>query len=245
MAHICLPLCTLAQQPEKHNFIVCDDKRTSSRVFVQRIAALGRALRADLAVQTDDVVMIASLNTDHMLEALFAACDIGCTATPVNHRWSSTELAAAMQLTRPVCVLVDQQCSQLVRAAANLLDTSCRPVLVQLGAGAQPVPHTPPPPAPERQTSAEPSFEFHAETLIALHLGSGATLQLLTPSTGAAMIIFTSGTTGREKPPSSLPKAPQATVSVAIRSASSRQPSACTQQQHPAPARLAGCTTCL
>lgn len=64
--------------------------------------------------------MLAATNSVHMLEALLAICDAGCIASPVNHRWSPAELAAAMQLVQPAVVIADEGCWGLVQKAMDV-----------------------------------------------------------------------------------------------------------------------------
>jgi acyl-CoA synthetase (AMP-forming)/AMP-acid ligase II len=202
--HVCLPLCTLLQRPEQPDFVRCDNRSLSSWQFVRRIAGLSAGLSHLLhsaLLQPPQhnpqpaVVMIAALNTDAMLEALLGVCDAGCIATPINHRWSAAELAAAMQLTRPRAILADGHCSHLALAAIQLLAQQQHytpPTFVPLGHSPQPL-----------QAAEKPSdshycnTECSTEQLIAdwESLAAGR-LQLRVASAGSAMIVFTSGTTG-------------------------------------------------
>ncbi len=188
MAHLCIPLCTLLQQPSKPAYLNCQGRSAGSHEFVQRVASLSAALTARFALQSGSVVMLASQNTDHMLEALLAVCDAGCIATPVNHRWSSAELASAISLTAPACILADEHCSGLVQAALASAPDKHAPVLVKLGA-----------PAAQPSSLEAPAFPYHADTLIHEQLPKRPPLQLRAPVSGAALIVFTSGTTGERR----------------------------------------------
>jgi len=83
------------------------------------------------------VVMLAATNSAGMLETLLAVCDAGAIVSPINHRWSPAELAAAMQLVRPCAVIVDVACWELVQQALGRqsvgLQVGMRPKVVLLG----------------------------------------------------------------------------------------------------------------
>jgi acyl-activating enzyme 14 len=125
--------------------------------------------------------MVAGLNTDHMLVALLASMDAGGLATPVNIRWSPAELAAAIELTEPRAVLADQHCLPLVEKALMLVKGSA-----QHSTG---------------NSYHLPVIQLEATSVQLSKLASHSNqqLQLLQPPSGAAAVIFTSGTTGRPK----------------------------------------------
>jgi len=152
--HVCLPLlstkvlhpplpetwhraCHVAEGPRDSQLLPHLFHCTS---MTWRIAALSHGLSlpmGHLRVRPGQVVMLAALNSSAMLEALLAICDVGCIATPVNHRWGAAELAAAMQLTQPTAILADAACWGLVQQALRRqsagVQTALQPRVVLLG----------------------------------------------------------------------------------------------------------------
>ena len=177
--------------------MMCEDRVLSGQQFVDRIAALSNVLSAQFGVRPGDVVMVASLNTDRMMEALLAGFDAGAVVSPANFRWGSAELASAMDLTRPRVVLADEHCWPLVQAGLAYASEhmGVAPASMQLV-------HLGPPPS-SRNDTASAKLLPSSEDLITAQLSRATapppTLQLLMPPCGTALLCFTSGTTGRPK----------------------------------------------
>ena len=149
----------------------------------RRVAALSHGLSSRLKVGVGDVVLLAAHNSLHMLEAILAAADTGAIVGLVNWRWSQQELQAALDLALPTIIIVDGNCHE---AMAPLLGSA---ELVNLG----------------HRTASQPTNP-HAITSEELITGSSldttrcsSALQLRQGRGGAAVLCFTSGTTGRSK----------------------------------------------
>ncbi|MEW5304347.1 MAG: hypothetical protein WDW38_011016 [Sanguina aurantia] len=227
--HICLPLLSIAQQSDAGHhewWLRCGDRAVSGRRFHDRVALLSHALTTRLHLQVGDVVVIASLNTDLMLEAILAAADAGAVVSPINWRWSAEELASAIATVQPSLIMVDDSCLGLIRKGAPQSPprcalgsalSSCSTCTEDLITGAAAAPTLTPHPVPQRprnaRSAAHPSSSNIADNGVAAapageaRTSSGVPpaphrrrgLQLLQPTSGAALLVFTSGTTGRPK----------------------------------------------
>ena len=83
-----------------------DGKRTNTwDELVSRIARLASNLK-ELGLEEGDRVGILALNSDRYMELLFAVPWAGGIVVPLNHRWSPTEIAFAVEdsKTRILCV---------------------------------------------------------------------------------------------------------------------------------------------
>ena len=182
MAHLCQYLSAAAGRTPEKILTVCGTRTLTAEMLLFRVAAFAAALRADLVVQPGDVIILAIDSTDQFLESLLAVSAVGAIAAPLNLRWSLDEAAAAVSECQASKLLVDianQQFSHLVGHQS----CSCLKEAVILG--------------PQPGTAVTVSNHHSAEQLIKHHTGAPLTLQ---PSPdGAALICFTSGTTGRPK----------------------------------------------
>ena len=157
--------------------------------------------------------MFIAHNSAALIEGLLAVMDAGCIAAPVNHRWSAKELASVMAFTAPAAVLVDSHCGDLLQQAIHHQPPVLKALpIIHLGSGNQ-ISHRHMGPK-HHQTSMHASAAFpdiSTEQLIQQQLQRCAhatarpamrpalQLQLRMPPSGAALICYTSGTTGRPK----------------------------------------------
>uniref|UniRef100_A0A7S3R0X8 AMP-dependent synthetase/ligase domain-containing protein n=1 Tax=Dunaliella tertiolecta TaxID=3047 RepID=A0A7S3R0X8_DUNTE len=262
--HLCLPLLCISDLQTKRRDAEEESDGTGSGIqpgepqiidlasTALRVAALSHGLSlatGPVLVHPGRVVMLAATNSSAMLEAMLAICDTGAIATPINHRWGPAELAAAMQLTQPVAIIVDGACRLLVQQALDRLSqraqAALQPWVILLGADAdagQAPPQGAGQPARDgcsqgRQSCCPSKAQLSTEGLILAGrcaladsgrgegeagfnetgwqrtvASSGGTvaaawggqhkrcsLQLKAPADGAAIICFTSGTTGQPK----------------------------------------------
>lgn len=138
----------------------------------RRVASLAQCLREDLGVAPGDRVAIAAANSAAWIESFWAITCIGGIAVGCNAWWSRRELAHALDLTEPVALLVDTKRADLVGAEGQALPGSWRGPVLELGAD-----H-------ERRATAHPGAP-----LPTAELGED----------DPAVILFTSGTSGRPK----------------------------------------------
>lgn len=219
--HVGLPLLSLAQQRPHDAVVVCEGRTTSGAQLLARVAALSRALSSRLGVRPGDPVIVASHNSDRMLEALLAVADAGGVATPINWRWSPHEAAHALRLTAARLAIADAASMPLVHRALEVGGppsghASC--ALCLLGddssgaadasasvvqADLPPTPGAPRRPCTEALIAAHSPLDSSARTCHPQpprgEQHRPAELQLLAPPDGAALAVFTSGTTGSAK----------------------------------------------
>lgn len=158
------------------------------------VAALSHGLSQRLQVLPGDRIIVLGASSDHFIMALLACMDAGAIAVPLNTRWSGREVADAVQRCAPRVIMADGQHLHLLQ---DVTDASgpC-PHLVLLGHGV----------GGSQQPGAHSAFYTTTMQLMAetssqqsAMAGPPAQLQLLSPADGAALICFTSGTTGRPK----------------------------------------------
>ena len=137
-----------------------------------RVAALAAGLGHHLQLECGSVAALAVKGSDLFFETLLALLALGVTPALINLRWSSFEAAEAVQSCNARAVLADS-------SGLRLLHTSTLP-------------------------SVEVDSELdqrHGRVSSAnlLQQFLGAPYQPIAPSGGAAVICFTSGSTGRSK----------------------------------------------
>lgn len=221
-AHVCTSLISLVQRYPSRVTTSCDGRRLTGQAVHDRVALLSRALSETLSVRSGDRIAIAGLNSDLLFEALLAITDAGAVACPLNTRWSSTEVAAALQLTQPTYIIADSSADTLIVASCAQLQGPA-PRIILLGS----LPHVPHFSAQAADSMHPANRRFSTEQLIAdaaarlaaqaapaspaahrhSYLRASASsatsqpiLQLLqSGADGIALVCFTSGTTGRSK----------------------------------------------
>ena len=181
MANICQYLsAAAAKSPHKVLTAYRRHSKTAHHINT-RVAALAAALIDKLAVQPGDVVVLALDSTDYFLECLLAVAAAGAISAPLNLRWSTTEAAAAINLCQPRLILLDSSSLHL-QDLVNSQSCSCLHHAIIIGSPtADPM----------------PNVAWNGEQLIKNYVGSE--LLVRTPPDGAAIICFTSGTTGQPK----------------------------------------------
>ena len=181
MAHICQYLNAAAGKSPTKLLSIYGDRRKAAHEVRARVAALAAALTDILAVQPGDVVALALDSTDLFLESLLAVAAVGGISAPLNLRWSSTDAAAAVNLCQARLILLDAANLHFQDLVGSQGCISCRQA-VFVG------------PQLEGGSVRYPCFSEH---LIQQRLGTQ--LLLKQSPDGAAIICFTSGTTGQPK----------------------------------------------
>ena len=250
MAHIAAALISLKHQHANRPTLFSSGLAVNGLELHNRVALLSHALTTHLNVQPGDRVALAGINTHYFFETLLAIADAGAVACPINWRWTASEVAAALDLTKPRLVLHDAGFTDLIQAAISSSKhcNSCTRVFLgpslassrvlssdqlindqiqlltnhqqqhQLQQQHQNLKHqqqlletniAPPPPVPSAAAAwAATAGGAGAACTVTTAAGAIAAavegqlapeLQLLQPPSGAALIVFTSGTTGASK----------------------------------------------
>ncbi|GMP71678.1 hypothetical protein CsSME_00029994 [Camellia sinensis var. sinensis] len=180
-AHICQCLSRLATLRRNSPVTISGHRRKTGEQFVEAILGLARGL-LDLGLQPGDIVAICALNSDWFLEWLLAVTFVGGIAAPLNYRWSLDEARFAMEVVKPVMLVIDD-CSSYWYSK---LQRGTIPVLRWLVFMNSP------------SDCNNERFVLTTETLRKRVLRSLSFNYLWAPE-DAAIICFTSGTTGRPK----------------------------------------------
>ena len=181
MAHICQYLSAAAGKSPTKLLTVCGTRCKTAQQLQARVAALAAALTDNLAVKPGDVVVLAIESTDFFLESLLAVAAAGGISAPLNLRWSSTDAAAAIKLCQARLILLDAANLHFQDLVGSPSCICCQQAVL---VGPQP-------------TAGSVSSTYTSEHLIQQCLGTQ--LPLKQSPDGAAIICFTSGTTGQPK----------------------------------------------
>ncbi|KAL7102595.1 hypothetical protein ACP275_08G129300 [Erythranthe tilingii] len=105
-AHICQCLSRLSAAARHSTVTINGDRRKNGMQFVDGVMALVRGL-LQLGINPGDVVSISALNSDLYLEWMLAISYVGGIAAPLNYRWSLEEAKSAMEVVNPVLLVTD------------------------------------------------------------------------------------------------------------------------------------------
>ena len=180
MVHICEFLQQAAARTPQKVLTVCDGRRRTAQQLLSRVAALAVALRQDLDLVAGEVILLAIDSSDTFLECLLAVTAAGAVAAPLNLRWSLPEAACAVQLCQARITLVDAP-------NQKFLDLVAQP-------GCQSLQHTV---VLKDEEAAEPGQVSVHKLVTCRYMGVPLTIDHA--SSDAAIVCFTSGTTGAPK----------------------------------------------
>lgn len=142
--------------------------------FAEGVLRLAHGL-IQLGLQPGHVVAIAALNSDSYLEWLLAVTHVGGIAAPLNYRWSLEEARLAMNEVKPVMLVTDKTHYYWhFKLQTDLRWHVCM---------------------------SAPNFSGHSDVLTTESLKSSSlnSARLLWAPNNAALLCFTSGTSGRPK----------------------------------------------
>lgn len=196
-------LCTRHNDGDDRVILTCEGGRRTAQQLTQHVACLSRALTDTLGVHVGSRVMLLGFSSEHYIEAMLAILDAGGIAVPINYRWSAAEVAEAIRQTQPVLLMVDAQHHALAAMAAAASGVHAERSVQLLLLGDRPLTEDLSPTIPLRtteqlmQTRLQTASPPSGHGCDPYHHRNG--LKLLQPADGAALICFTSGTTGRPK----------------------------------------------
>ncbi|CAN0905514.1 2-succinylbenzoate--CoA ligase, chloroplastic/peroxisomal [Linum grandiflorum] len=182
-SHICQCLTRLSTVRRNSAVMISGSRRKTGGHFSQAVLSLARGL-IELGLGNGHVVAISAFNSDWYLEWLLAVTFVGGIVAPLNYRWSFQEAKSAMLVVRPVMLVIDGSCSHWY---SELHDDESFPFLTWLVFMDSTFPH---------------SINFpNALTTESLrkHSVSAMEFNYTWAPAGAAIVCFTSGTTGKPK----------------------------------------------
>lgn len=170
---------TARKHPERPAFICLEEIRTFRQVD-ERVSNLARALVGRLGVRRGDRLGVLMANSIEMVETIFAGWRAGAIVVPVNFRLGPAEVEFILSDCMMSLLVVDERFVPLVSSIrGNLPDL--REVIV-LSPGAEP-----------KEAGAQPGLEELLDTT-----GTDR-LDVIVDERDPALIMYTSGTTGRPK----------------------------------------------
>jgi acyl-CoA synthetase (AMP-forming)/AMP-acid ligase II len=182
MAHIVSPVETWAQRQGERIVVQHNEHVSSAHQLHQQVACSSWCLSTVHGVQPGDRVALLGLNTASFFVTFLAIADSGAIVCPINWRWTPQELAQALGAISPRLLLYDPDFQQLAQQALALVAGQRPPAAVSMEQLVQ--------------TSAHPPMAASSSTVA---VDGAQQLQLRRPTDGAALIVFTSGTTGASK----------------------------------------------
>ncbi|KAI4343100.1 hypothetical protein MLD38_027640 [Melastoma candidum] len=180
--HICQCLRRASLVRRDSTFVIFGDRRKTGREFFDEVLSLSYNL-LELGIRAGDVVAVAAYNSVYYLELLLAVTFVGGILAPLNYRWSGSEARYAISAVRPVVLVTDESCDRWY----SVLEDSPMPSLrwhLSLGSS-----------NPKSLNRLNVSFLDLLERRAVM----STTTSYAWPPNGAAIICFTSGTTGWPK----------------------------------------------
>ncbi|XP_073307511.1 2-succinylbenzoate--CoA ligase, chloroplastic/peroxisomal-like [Primulina huaijiensis] len=180
-AHICQCLSRLATARRESVVTIDGDRRKTGIQFVEGVVGLANGL-LQLGVVPGDVVAISALNSDLYLEWILAITYIGGIVAPLNYRWGLEEAKSAMDVAKPVLLVTDSS-RGFWHSKFSIDSVPSLRLHVLMGMDVKPI-------------NTETIF---ATELMKEPIGKSVNLDYVWAPERAAVICFTSGTTGRPK----------------------------------------------
>ncbi|WOG86135.1 hypothetical protein DCAR_0205336 [Daucus carota subsp. sativus] len=106
-AHICQCLTRISTLRHNATVTITETRRKTGEKFVADVLSLAGGLVEVVGLKPGDVVAISALNSDLYLEWLLAVTYVGGICAPFNYRWSLAEAKSAMEVVRPILLVTD------------------------------------------------------------------------------------------------------------------------------------------
>ncbi|KAK6932059.1 AMP-binding enzyme, C-terminal domain [Dillenia turbinata] len=182
-AHICQCLSRIYTLRRDSILTVSGNRQKTGKEFVEGVLSLAHGL-LQLGVETGHVIAISAFNSDWYLEWFLAVAFVGGIIAPLNYRWSFLEAKLAIELVSPVLLVTDDSCSSWY---LDLQSHSVASIKWHVFMDSPPSNLI----LTENVLTTE-TLKFHSPKKI-------LSFDCLSAPEGAALICFTSGTTGKPK----------------------------------------------
>ncbi|KAL4563445.1 hypothetical protein LXL04_027487 [Taraxacum kok-saghyz] len=183
-AHICQCLSRLSTFRRNSPITIYGTRVKTGQEFVNGVLDLSSGL-IHLGLKPGDVVAISAFNSDLYLEWLLAITFVGAIAATLNYRWSLEEALFAMEDVKPIMLVIDNEYTTNWHSdfQPHSLPSLKWHVFMD---------------SHNRYTSTG-NNNILTTNMLKLPSSNPKSFNYSSPSNGAAIVCFTSGTTGRPK----------------------------------------------
>ncbi|PKA48538.1 2-succinylbenzoate--CoA ligase, chloroplastic/peroxisomal [Apostasia shenzhenica] len=117
--HICHCLGRMLHLRGQSLLTISAGRRRTGYNFVTGVIGLASGLSKLGLLQPGEVVAIAAHNSDYYVEWMMAITYVGGIIAPLNYRWSLEEVRCAVEVVKPVILVIDESCSSLASLLIN------------------------------------------------------------------------------------------------------------------------------
>ncbi|KAL9240978.1 hypothetical protein vseg_015139 [Gypsophila vaccaria] len=173
-AHICQCLTGLLTLRSTSIVTISGPRRTTGQQFVLNVLRIASGV-CHLGLRPGHIVALCAFNSDRYLEWLLAVTYVGGIIAPLNYRWSFEESKVALECIKPAMIVTDDSCTW--SSKLNDLDML----------------------SPRWHVSIDSYASTTKSMENVVNRDQPISLKYCWPTDDAAVICFTSGTTGRPK----------------------------------------------
>ncbi|KAL8106957.1 hypothetical protein AgCh_023674 [Apium graveolens] len=187
-AHICQCLTRISTLRRNATVTITGTRRKTGEIFVENVVSLASGLVEVVGLKPGDVVAISALNSDLYMEWLLAVTYVGGICAPLNYRWSLEEAKSAMEVVRPILLVTDVSSNYWhSNFQADTISSIKWHVLMEHSVEL------------DITANGVPSFPMLTTEMLKKSSIKSKSLNYIWGPDGAAIICFTSGTTGKPK----------------------------------------------